>query len=254
MKKIFLTVAMAMMCSAAIFAQSPNKINYQAVARDNSGNTLPNTAVSFRLSVLQGSASGTAVYSETHSLSTNAYGLANLAIGGGTVVSGTMGSIDWSAGPYFVKVELDATGGSTYAVMGTSELLSVPYALYAANGGTPGPQGPQGPAGANGNDGAPGAQGPAGPAGANGNDGAAGPQGPAGPAGANGNDGAPGALVPKAHKARKDLQVQPVPRVLKAHKDHKALKVHRDHLALLARKDLLVLLEVQTSVEQQTIW
>ena len=77
MKKIFLTVAMAMMCSAAIFAQSPNKINYQAVARDNSGNTLPNTAVSFRLSVLQGSATGTSVYSETHNLSTNAYGLAN---------------------------------------------------------------------------------------------------------------------------------------------------------------------------------
>ena len=172
---------MAMMCNAAIFAQSPNKINYQAVARDNSGNTLPNTAVSFRLSVLQGSASGTAVFSETHNLLTNAFGLANIAIGGGTVVSGTMSGINWSAGPYFIKVELDTTGGSNYALMGTSELLSVPYALYAANVGTPGPQGPQGPAGAQG------VQGVQGPQGAQGTAGPAGPSGAQGPAGADGN-------------------------------------------------------------------
>lgn len=193
MKKIIFTVAAAMICNLAIFAQSPNKINYQAVARDASGNTLPNTAVSFRLSILQGSASGTSVYSETHNLSTNAYGLANLAIGGGTVLAGTVNGINWAAGPYFVKVELDATGGSSYALMGTSELLSVPYALYAANGGTPGPQGPQGPAGANGIDGAQGPAGANGTAGAQGATGAAGPQGPQGPQGPTGATGANGA-------------------------------------------------------------
>lgn len=183
MKKIFVTVALLCYMGLTVLAQSPNRFNYQAIARDNAGNALVNQAVSFRLNIHQTTASGTVVYSETHSLSTNQFGLANLAIGGGNVVSGSFSGINWASGPYFVEVELDATGGSNYVSMGTSELLSVPYALYAASG-TPGPQGPAGPQGL------PGADGPAGPAGP------AGPQGLQGPQGPAGNDGAQGPAGP----------------------------------------------------------
>lgn len=143
MKKFFITVSMAILCGLTAIAQSPNKLSYQAVARDNNGNTMANSAVSFRISILQGSASGASVYTETHNATTNNFGLANLAIGGGSVVSGDMSTIDWANGPYFVSVEFDAAGGSNYVAMGTSELLSVPYALYAANA----PAGSKGPAG-----------------------------------------------------------------------------------------------------------
>ena len=116
-----------------LHAQAPQSFNYQAVARDNSGNILANKSVSLRISLLQGSTTGASVYSETHAVSTDNTGIINIAIGGGTVVSGTFANIDWSTGTYFVKVELDATGGSTYALVGTSQLLSVPYAMYADN-------------------------------------------------------------------------------------------------------------------------
>jgi hypothetical protein len=117
-------------------AQAPQSFNYQAVARDASGAVISNQAVSFRISLLQGSATGTSSYTETHSVTTNQLGLVNFAIGGGTVVSGNFANINWSNGPYFVKVELDANGGNTYVVMNTTQLLSVPYAMYAGNGAT----------------------------------------------------------------------------------------------------------------------
>jgi hypothetical protein len=128
----------------------------------------------------------------------NANGLVSLEIGGGTVVSGNMATINWANGPYFIKTETDPTGGSSYTITGTSQLLSAPYALYAKTSGssTPGPAGPQGPIGLTGPTGAMGpvgATGPQGPAGVNGLDGATGPIGPQGPAGPQGLQGAPGA-------------------------------------------------------------
>ena len=117
--------------SGLLHAQAPQKFNYQAVARDGSGNLIANQNVSFRISLLQGSAIGTIVYQETHLKTTNAYGQANLIIGSGTVVTGTFSSISWGSNAYFIKTEMDAAGGNAFALMGTSQLLSVPYALYA---------------------------------------------------------------------------------------------------------------------------
>lgn len=137
MKKIFILLVLV----AAGFttqAQAPQAFKYQAVARDASGNTLANQNVSFRISILQGSSSGTTVYSETHATTTNAYGLANLNIGAGTVVSGTFASISWGGNNYFIKVEMDPAGGTAYMLMGTTQLLSVPYALYAETSGSSG--------------------------------------------------------------------------------------------------------------------
>jgi uncharacterized protein (TIGR02145 family) len=125
-------------CSIIIFlfinvliGQSPEKMSFQAVIRDASGELVSNSSVGLKMSVLQGSVSGTLAYSETHNGMTNSNGLITLEIGGGTVVSGVYGDIDWSNGPYFLKREIDPSGGTNYVVSGTSQLLSVPYAMYA---------------------------------------------------------------------------------------------------------------------------
>lgn len=147
------TLLFALLAATAALAQAPERMTYQAVIRDASNALVANTAVGMQLSVLQGSSSGAAVYVETHAPVSNANGLVSVELGGGTVVSGSMSTIDWSAGPYFIKTETDPAGGSAYSITGTQQLLSVPYALYAANGGTvgpPGPQGPQGPPGVSG--------------------------------------------------------------------------------------------------------
>lgn len=118
--------------TCALMAQVPQGMKYQAVARDASGNVLANTLVSFRISILGGSATGTAVYRETHAgKSTNGYGLVDLVVGQGTPVTGSFLSVDWSTGAYFLKVEMDPAGGSAYQEMGVSPLMSVPYALFA---------------------------------------------------------------------------------------------------------------------------
>jgi hypothetical protein len=117
--------------ATVLFAQAPQAFKYQAVARDNSGNLIANQSVGFRISVLQNSPTGTSVYSETHTVASNNLGLVNLDLGAGNPVSGTFSTINWGSGNYFVKVELDVTGGSNYLFMGTSQLLSVPYALHA---------------------------------------------------------------------------------------------------------------------------
>jgi uncharacterized protein (TIGR02145 family) len=177
-------------------AQSPNKMSYQAVIRDNSNALVTNQIVGMQISILQGSANGAAVYAETQIPTTNANGLVSIEIGGGTVVSGNLSTIDWANGPYFIKTETDPSGGMNYTITGTSQLLSVPYAIYAANSGSsiPGPQGPQGPAG---NDGATGPQGPIGadgPQGPQGLTGATGAVGPQGQTGATGPQGLQGAI------------------------------------------------------------
>ena len=105
-----------------------------------------------KISILQGSATGSPVYVETQTPTSNANGLVTLQIGGGTVVSGTIATINWANGPYFITTETDPTGGTNYTITGTSQLLSVPYALYAKTSGSS-TLGPQGPAGTNGTNG-----------------------------------------------------------------------------------------------------
>lgn len=116
-------------------AQPPQKFNYQGVARATDGSALENQDIALRISILNGSATGPSVYTETHQVTTNNFGLYTLAIGGGTVVSGDISTIDWGTGDKYVKVEIDPAGGSNYVNLGTAQLLSVPYALYAGNGG-----------------------------------------------------------------------------------------------------------------------
>jgi hypothetical protein len=115
-------------------------MSYQAVIRNSSNALLTSTQVGIQISVLQSSSTGTPVYVETQTPSTNSNGLVSLEIGTGTVVSGTFAGINWANGPYFIKTETDPTGGTTYAISGTNELMSVPYALFSANGTAVGTQ------------------------------------------------------------------------------------------------------------------
>lgn len=131
MKRILLTLVTIVTISLSSFGQAPDGFKYQAVVRDASNNTLNSQAVGMRMTIQQGSIGGTAVYQETFAPTTNAYGLVNLEIGNGTVVFGDFSTIDWAAGPYFIETAVDITGGTTFAVMGTSQLMSVPYALHA---------------------------------------------------------------------------------------------------------------------------
>ncbi|WP_298118418.1 tail fiber domain-containing protein [Flavobacterium sp.] len=135
MKNIITLLLFCFFTSIAL-AQAPNKMSFQSVVRDGSGNLVANSNVGIKISILQTSASGTVVFSESHTVLTNANGLATLEIGNGTNISGTIAGINWATGPYFLKVESDPTGGTSYTISGTSELLSVPYALYAANSGS----------------------------------------------------------------------------------------------------------------------
>jgi len=198
MRKIYYLALLLFVCISAS-SQSQNNMSYQAVIRNSSNNLITNQAVGMRISILQGSAVGTEVYVETQNPISNINGLVTLEIGNGTPTLGTYNGINWANGPYFVKTETDPTGGNSYTVVGVSQLMSVPYALYALNSGSSiaGPMGPQGPAGVNGLDGATGPMGPQGPAGINGLDGATGPMGPQGPAGVNGLDGATGPMGPQ---------------------------------------------------------
>jgi hypothetical protein len=117
---------------STVFAQAPEKMSYQAVVRDAGNALVTNQGVGMQLSILQGSTSGSSVYTETQTPTTNINGLVSIEIGSGTVVTGTFNTIDWSAGPYFIKTETDPTGGASYTITGTSQLMSVPYALHAS--------------------------------------------------------------------------------------------------------------------------
>jgi hypothetical protein len=130
MKKI-ITICAAILMTASLWAQSPEKMSYQAVVRDGSNNLVSSTAVGMQISILQGSANGTVLYVENQTPTSNTNGLVSLEIGAGTIVSGNFTTIDWANGPYFIKTETDPTGGSAYTITGTSQLMSVPYALHA---------------------------------------------------------------------------------------------------------------------------
>lgn len=173
-------------------------INYQAVARSNNA-VLGNQALTVRFSVRGGSANGPVQYQETHQTITSNLGLFNLQIGRGTPVTGTFATVPWADANQYLQVEIDA--GSGFSSLGASQLMSVPFALFSANGapgpvGPAGPQGPQGPVGAQG---VPGPVGPAGQQGPQGAQGSVGPQGvpgPQGPAGPKGEQGAAGPQGP----------------------------------------------------------
>ena len=190
MKKLILSIVTLATISLSSFGQFPEGFKYQAVIRDTGGLILNNQAVGMRMTILKGSIGGTTVYQETFVPTTNAYGLVNLEIGSGTVLSGDFTTIDWSDGSYFLETAIALTSGTFYTIMGTSQLMSVPYALYAktsGNGQGPvGETGPQGPVGATGPQGPVGAIGPQGPVGAIGPQGPVGATGPQGPVGATG--------------------------------------------------------------------
>ncbi len=208
MKKLFTLIGAALLTASA-YSQAPNKMSYQAVIRNSSEQLVANQAVGMQISILQGSATGTAIFVETQMPTTNTNGLVSIEIGTGAVVSGNFSTINWANGPYFIKTETDPTGGSAYTIAGTSQLMSVPYALYAetSGSGAVGPTGPTGLTGAQGIQGdvgatgAQGVQGDVGPTGAQGMQGiqgdvgatgAQGPQGDVGPTGAQGMQGPQG--------------------------------------------------------------
>jgi hypothetical protein len=134
MKKTICSLALIFTGFLAM-AQSPDKMTYQSVIRNASNNLVTSSNVGMQMSILQGSPSGLAVFIERHLTTTNINGLATLEIGAGTVIAGSFSGIDWSAGPYFLKTEVDPSGGTTYSISGTTQLLSVPYALYAESSG-----------------------------------------------------------------------------------------------------------------------
>jgi uncharacterized coiled-coil protein SlyX len=115
-------------------AQAPQKMSFQAVIRNSNDALVISKAVGMRISVLKGTSTGASVYTETQTPTTNGNGQTSFEIGAGTVVSGNFATINWAAGPYFIKTETDPTGGTNYTIGGTSQLLSVPYALFSANG------------------------------------------------------------------------------------------------------------------------
>jgi len=134
MRKFF-TLLATVLFAATVWAQSPQKMSYQAVIRDAGNILVTNHAIGMKISILQTTSTGTAVYVETQTATTNVNGLVTIQIGGGTPVTGTFAAIDWSAGPYFIKTETDPAGGTAYSITGASQLLSVPYALYANRAG-----------------------------------------------------------------------------------------------------------------------
>lgn len=183
MKELYILLA-GLLVSAVSFAQAPSGMSYQAIVRDSGGDLVASTTVGMQISILAGTAQGTAVYTETQSPSTNANGLVSLEIGTGST-NDNFATIDWASDSYFIKTETDPTGGSNYSITGTSQLMSVPYALYAKASGSSiaGPQGIAGTNGNNGIDGVDGATGPQGIAGTNGNNGINGVDGATGPIG-----------------------------------------------------------------------
>jgi uncharacterized protein (TIGR02145 family) len=135
------SILFLMAFSFTLTAQAPQRFSYQAVVRDAAGNLVINRPVGIRFTILRGSATGIAVFAETHRPTTNNDGLASVEIGGGSSLFNAMGNIDWSLGPYFLKTEIDPNGATAYSISGTNQMLSVPYALYAeksANPGNPG--------------------------------------------------------------------------------------------------------------------
>lgn len=167
-------------------------IPYQAVLRNADGSIMVSSSVGLTFMIHDGAATGTVVYEEAHALTTNAQGLVSCVIGNGVVSQGNFQNINWGSGSKFLHIQYQGTNGTVD--LGTQQMMSVPYALYAAQSGTSGPQGPAGPQGVQGPQGIQGATGPQGPMGLTG---ATGPQGPMGLTGAIGPQGIQGEVGPQ---------------------------------------------------------
>jgi hypothetical protein len=132
--KINLLIFVFIVLGFAAFTQPPQAINYQGVARDSMGHPLINKNISLQLSILDSSATGQAIYVETHLTLTSSSGLFNIYIGNGNVIVGDFSTVPWGQGSKWLKVEMDVTGGSSFQLIGASQFMSVPYALYSKNG------------------------------------------------------------------------------------------------------------------------
>ena len=132
MKKVLAFVILICL-SFSVFGQSPEKMSYQAIVRNADGSLVSEKQVGMKISILKNSTTGTIVYSEIHTPTTNTNGLVTLEIGAGAVVNGNFSIIDWGSDSFFIKTETDIVGGTNYTITGTSQFLSVPYALYAKN-------------------------------------------------------------------------------------------------------------------------
>ena len=135
MKKISSLIA-SVLFAFCLQAQAPLSFSYQTVIRNSSNELVVEQTVGIKISILQGSPNGSEVYAETHEPLTNSNGLAALEIGGGSLLSGNFATINWANGPYFLKSETDPNGGINYTITNTSQLLSVPYALYSSSSNT----------------------------------------------------------------------------------------------------------------------
>jgi len=184
-KKSLLLQVIFLLFNLILMAQSPQQLNYQAVVRNAAGTPLSNgTLVGLQFQIHDSTATGTVIYRESSQATTNQFGLITYAIG----TNASLAAIQWGVGQKWLQVLIDPTGGTNYVDMGTTQLLSVPYALFAANSAP----GAQGPTGLQGIQGATGPQGVTGHNGTNGVTGATGPQGVTGHDGTNGNTGATG--------------------------------------------------------------
>lgn len=190
MKNLQVTLFMLMIAFSSVVAQAPQSFNYQAVVRDATGQIVNTQAVTLRFTITDAATGGNILYRERHNTTTNQFGLVTAEIGNGTLLNGTFAGINWGSGNRYLQVEVDPNGGNTFVDMGTSQLLSVPYALFAGNGGgSGGATGPTGPTGAQGVKGTTGATGPTGATGAQGVKGATGATGPTGTFGVTGTTG-----------------------------------------------------------------
>ena len=137
MKKFYTILCLALASLTQMHAQAPQGFNYQATVRDGSGELIVNTNVYFKFNIIQGSQTALPIFTETHYVPTDDLGQVNLVIGQGTANTGTFSELDWSLGSYYLGIELDI--GDGYVAMGTTQLLSVPYALYSETSGNASP-------------------------------------------------------------------------------------------------------------------
>jgi len=129
MKKLY--IALSLFLASFAYSQVPQAFTYQTIAFNSAGAPIANGNVNLRISILDNSATGTVLYTETHTKTTNSKGLVNLNIGQGTATTGNFGGINWGTNSKFVKVEMDPAGGNNYTNVGVNQLMSVPYALVA---------------------------------------------------------------------------------------------------------------------------
>ena len=142
MKKFYIFLCLAVASLTQLQAQTPQGFNYQATVRNTTGELIVNSNVYFKFNVIQGAQTTVPVFTETHYVPTDDLGQVTLIIGEGTANTGVFSEIEWSLGSYFLGIELSIDGPNDYVAMGTTQLLSVPYALYAANSGNATPTTP----------------------------------------------------------------------------------------------------------------